>query len=117
MVLPTTCVFCQIISGGTNADIVHRDERVLAFRDIRPVAPLHLLIIPRRHIASLNELQSEDEALLGELFSVARKLAIQEELDRSGYRLVLNTGANAGQTVFHLHLHLLGGRIMHWPPG
>jgi histidine triad (HIT) family protein len=96
---------------------VHRDAQVIAFRDAHPVAPVHILIVPVRHVASLNELHSEDDELLGRLFTVARAIALQEEVDQGGYRLVLNTGPDAGQSVFHVHLHLLGGRPMRWPPG
>jgi histidine triad (HIT) family protein len=112
-----SCVFCRIVGGGASAAIVHRDEWVVAFRDIRPVAPTHILIVPASHIASLSELKAEDEALWGRLFSVAHDLAVQEKVDSAGYRVVVNTGSDAGQTVFHLHLHLIGGRRMHWPPG
>lgn len=112
-----SCVFCEIVAGKAQAAIMHREEQVVAFRDVRPVAPTHILIVPVRHIASLDEIGLEDEALLGRLFAVARDLAVRESVDRSGYRLVLNTGPEAGQSVYHIHLHLLGGRQMHWPPG
>ena len=113
----STCVFCKIVNSKIPADIVHRDELVTAFRDSNPQAPTHILIVPNRHIRSLNELQAGDETLIGYMFSVATKLAIQESVGQNGYRMVINTGANGGQTVFHLHLHLIGGRRMHWPPG
>jgi len=109
----TECVFCKIIAGNSPGQMLYQDELVSAFRDNRPVAPVHVLIVPNKHIASVNDLTSEDEALMGHLFTVARQLARQEGIDQSGYRLVLNTGWHGGQRVFHLHLHLLGGRQMH----
>jgi histidine triad (HIT) family protein len=111
-----TCLFCQIAAGERPATIVHRDEDVVAFRDINPQAPTHILIIPTKHIVSVEEATVEDEGLIGRLISVAREIAQQENLSK-GYRLVINTGSQAGQSVFHLHVHLLGGRAMHWPPG
>ncbi len=111
------CPFCQIINTQSSASVVYRDEQVVAFRDIHPVAPVHILIVPIKHVNSLNDLEDGDSPLLMELFSAARKVAVQLGIDGDGYRLVLNTGANAGQSVFHLHVHLLGGRRMHWPPG
>lgn len=110
------CIFCRIVAGHAPAQIVYRGEGVTAFRDIHPQAPVHILIIPDRHIPSLAETQPEDAELLGRLLLVARQLAEQEGLG-NGYRLVLNTGRYAGQSVFHLHFHLLGGRGMRWPPG
>jgi histidine triad (HIT) family protein len=110
------CLFCKIRDGAIPAKEVYQDDRALAFRDINPQAPTHILIIPRKHIASLNELTDEDTALVGHLHMVAAKLARDEGLTR-GYRTLFNTGPEAGQTVFHLHLHLLGGRVMEWPPG
>ncbi len=111
------CIFCQIVANQATANILYRDQQVTAFRDAHPVAPTHLLIVPNRHIESLNDLQDEDEALVGYMFAVARRLAAKEGVDQSGYRLVLNTRSEAGQSILHLHLHLLGGRPMHWPPG
>lgn len=105
-----TCVFCQIVADQAPARIVYRDERVVAFHDIHPAAPVHLLIVPIRHIASLNELKEEDVPLLAHMILVARRLAEEEGIREAGYRLVINTGAGGGQTVPHLHLHLLGGR-------
>lgn len=104
------CIFCQIAAGETDTEIVYRDEQVTAFSDQKPAAPIHLLIIPNRHITSLNRISPDDELLLGHLMIVARKLAEQFMVSQNGYRLVLNTGTDAGQTVFHLHLHLLGGQ-------
>lgn len=111
------CVFCQIAGGEVPADIVYADDQVLAFRDIRPQAPVHLLIVPRRHIPNLSEVQAGDEGLLLDLWRVATHLAEREGLWPEGYRVVINTGPQGGQTVAHLHLHLLGGRAMGWPPG
>jgi histidine triad (HIT) family protein len=111
------CLFCRIVSGEEVADVVHSDEGVVAFRDIRPVAPVHILIIPVRHMASLDELQGSDAGLLDRLTSKARDLAAREGISTSGYRLVINAGPDTGQSVFHLHMHLIGGRRMGWPPG
>lgn len=112
-----SCVFCRIVANQATANILYRDQQVTAFRDTHPVGPTHLLIVPNKHIDSLNDLQDEDEALVGYMFSVARKLAAKEGVDQSGYRIVINTAPEAGQSIFHLHLHLIGGRPMHWPPG
>jgi histidine triad (HIT) family protein len=111
------CLFCRIATGEIPADVVRSDPDVLAFRDISPQAPTHILIIPRKHIASVSELEPEDGELMGKLFFMARDLARQEGISEGGYRMVVNAGADAGQTVFHIHLHLLGGRGMGWPPG
>lgn len=104
------CIFCKIISGEAPAQIIYHDEQVTAFRDVRPVAPTHILIIPNRHLDSLNAAEDDDAALLGRLLLVARQLAEQDGIQTSGYRLVLNTGPDSGQTVFHLHMHLIGGK-------
>jgi len=112
-----SCVFCKIISGEAKAAIIYRDEKATAFRDMHPVAPTHILIVPNRHIESVNTLAPEDEGLLGYLFTVARKLAEQEGISKGGYRLITNTGADGGQSVFHLHLHLIGGQRMRHPMG
>ena len=111
------CLFCRIIAGEIPADVVHTDDRSLAFRDINPQAPTHIMVIPREHIESLDEASARDEATLGHLLRVAARVANKEGLSESGYRTVINTGAGAGQSVFHLHVHLLGGRQMNWPPG
>jgi histidine triad (HIT) family protein len=111
------CLFCRIIDRKIPAKIVYEDERVVAIEDIHPQAPVHLLVIPRHHLPSLLEVKTEDEALLGHLFLVASQLARERGLDSKGYRTVINNGAGAGQTVFHLHVHVLGGRSFHWPPG
>lgn len=111
------CLFCRIVRGEIPAKVVHETERVVAFRDIDPKAPVHVLIVPKRHIASVNEVSEGDESELGALFVAARAIAAAEGLSDGGYRLVVNTGRGAGQTVWHIHLHLLGGRSLTWPPG
>lgn len=113
----SSCIFCKIVSGESQADIVYRDEQATAFRDIHPVAPTHILIVPNRHIESVGALEAEDEPLMGHLFTVARKLAEAEGIAQKGYRLITNTGAHGGQTVFHLHVHLIGGQRMRYPMG
>ena len=109
------CLFCRIVRKEIPAKLVAEDEHSVAFRDITPQAPVHILIVPREHVASLNE--ATDPAMLGRLSLMAADLARREGISESGYRTVVNTNAAAGQTVFHVHLHLLGGRPMHWPPG
>lgn len=111
------CIFCKIVAGEMTSDIVYRDERALAFRDINAQAPVHVLVIPHEHIDSLDDASQRDERLLGHLLRVAARVANQEGLSESGYRTVVNTGAGAGQSVFHLHLHVIGGRPLAWPPG
>jgi histidine triad (HIT) family protein len=111
------CLFCRIVAGEVPADTVFQDERSIAFRDINPQAPVHLLVIPREHLESLDDAAQKDEALLGHLLRVAARVANEQGLSESGYRTVINTGAGAGQSVFHLHLHVLGGRSLNWPPG
>ena len=110
-------LFEKIIAGEIPADIVYQDEHAVAFRDINPTAPTHVLVIPRKPIPSLAQASDEDMELLGRVLLVARDVARQEGVDGSGYRLVLNTGADAGQEVMHMHFHLLGGRGLGWPPG
>ena len=112
-----TCLFCRIAAGSVPADIVHQDDLVVAFRDINPKAPTHILLIPRRHINSAAELSGTDAEMLGRLFSVSAQISRDAGIAQAGYRLVSNVGAGAGQSVFHLHFHLLGGRSMSWPPG
>jgi len=104
------CIFCKIASGSIPGNIVYQDEQVTAFRDLHPAAPVHVLIIPNRHIISLRDSVEEDQALMGYMLVIARKLAAQEGIDQSGYRVMINTGPDAGQTVFHLHVHLMGGQ-------
>jgi histidine triad (HIT) family protein len=115
--MTSACVFCNIVNGDAHATILYRDEQVTAFRDSHPVAPTHILIVPNRHIDSLNELDPKDEALIGHLFTVARLLAGEEGIAETGYRTILNTGVHGGQTIFHLHLHLIGGQRMRHPMG
>ena len=120
-----SCIFCKIVSTGLNASvsnevqatIIYRDEQVTAFRDAHPVAPTHILIVPNKHIESVGTLEAEDEQLMGHLFTVARKLADEEGIAKGGYRLITNTGPNGGQTIFPLHLHLIGGQRMRYPMG
>jgi len=111
------CIFCKIASGEIPADLIYEDDLVVGFRDLNPQAPTHVLLIPRKHIATLNDLQPEDEAIVGRLYSAAAKVAAQEGIAEQGYRTLINCNDDGGQTVFHLHLHLLGGRRMSWPPG
>jgi histidine triad (HIT) family protein len=111
------CLFCKIIAGEIPAALVHQDEAMVAFKDINPQAPLHVLIVPRRHIATLNDLTSDDDRLVGSMFRTAAALAKQHGYHERGYRTVFNTQREAGQTVFHIHLHLLAGRGLTWPPG
>jgi histidine triad (HIT) family protein len=109
------CIFCRIIAKQIPASVVYEDDQVLAFNDLSPQAPVHILVIPKQHVETVDQLQ--DMSVLGELFSAIKKLAKEKGLDKSGYRVVVNHGADAGQAVPHLHFHLLGGRALHWPPG
>jgi histidine triad (HIT) family protein len=111
------CLFCKIIDRKIPADIIFEDQRVLAFADINPQAPTHVLVIPKRHIESLNHVSTEDDQLVGEVVRRAALIAKDRGLADGGFRTVINTNRDAGQTVFHVHVHLLGGRPMHWPPG
>jgi len=111
------CLFCRIIRREIPASIVYEDDRVLAFNDINPQAPTHVLLVPKRHISSLNDLTPGDDSLVGELNRRAAAIAEERGISAGGYRTVFNTNRDAGQTVFHIHLHLLGGRSMQWPPG
>ena len=111
------CLFCKIIAGEIPATLVYQDERLIAFRDLNPQAPMHVLIVPRRHIATLNDLAAEDDGLVGEMIRRAATLAKEHGHAEGGYRTVFNCNAGAGQSVFHIHLHVLGGRAMTWPPG
>ena len=111
------CLFCQIAAGRIPTSIVYQDDRLVAFRDINPQAPLHVLIVPRRHIATLNDLTAAEEPLVGEMLRRATTIAREQGHADAGYRTVLNCNRDAGQSVFHIHLHLLAGRSMAWPPG
>ena len=111
------CLFCKMVTGAIQPNKVHEDADILAFKDINPQAPVHVLVIPKRHVPSTNDLTDADAALIGKLFLAGKKIASDLEIAESGYRLVSNCGANGGQTVGHLHLHVLGGRTMGWPPG
>jgi histidine triad (HIT) family protein len=111
------CIFCRIVEGEAPGEIVYRDDLVTAFRDINPAAPVHVLIVPNQHFTSLNDMTNEDEALAGRMLLVARQLAEQEGIHKSGYRLIVNTGAHGGQVIPHLHLHLIGGQRMRHPMG
>ena len=109
------CLFCKIIGGDVPGDFVHQDESCVVIRDINPQAPMHALVIPREHIEALDEASQKDESLLGHLLRIGARVANEE--GHESYRTVINTGAGAGQSVFHLHVHILGGRSMNWPPG
>ena len=111
------CLFCKIIAGEIPSDKIYEDDDVYAFRDINPVAPLHALIIPKKHIAMINDVENKDAETMGKLFITAKKVAAKEGYSDVGYRTVMNCGEAAGQTVFHVHLHLLAGRDLSWPPG
>jgi histidine triad (HIT) family protein len=111
------CLFCKIIAGDIKGAIIHQDDDLAAIKDVNPQAPLHVLIMPRRHIATINDLAQADDALVGSMFRLAARLAKQYGYDQRGYRTVFNCNAEAGQSVFHIHLHVLGGRTMTWPPG
>jgi diadenosine tetraphosphate (Ap4A) HIT family hydrolase len=111
------CIFCRIIKGKTDAAKVYEDDLIVAIKDIAPVAPLHLLLMPKKHMVNSLDLTSGDSSLVGHIFQVAVRLARENGVDESGFRVVCNNNAGAGQSVFHLHFHLLGGRRFHWPPG
>jgi len=113
----TDCLFCKIRDGVISADIVFEDDDVLAFNDVNPQAPVHIIIIPRQHISTINDVEDSHERIMGKLFSVAKNIASQKGISDDGYRLVVNCNEKAGQTVFHIHMHLLAGRAMTWPPG
>lgn len=112
-----SCLFCKIVAKEIPATVIAENEHALAFRDIRPVAPTHVLVIPKKHVVSVAEASDGDGPMLGQLLLLARDVAKAEGLDASGYRLVVNNGENAGQSVFHVHVHVLGGRALSWPPG
>lgn len=112
-----SCLFCKIASSELPADIIYEDNELIAFRDINPQAPTHALLIPKRHIATIDDTDAQDEQLLGRMMLTAKKIAKQEGLSDAGYRLVFNVNRGGGQEVYHIHLHILGGRQMTWPPG
>lgn len=111
------CIFCKISQGEIKTDAVYQDEKVIAFKDTHPQAPHHILIIPHQHIATINDISERDSPLLGHMFQIAKHLAIQLKIEEKGYRLLFNCNREGGQAVYHIHLHLLGGRQMAWPPG
>ena len=111
------CLFCKILSGEIPAELVYESDTAVAFRDINPQAPTHVLVIPRKHISTINDIGEDDQAMIGSLFTAAKKIAEQEGIAEDGYRAVMNCNEGAGQSVFHIHLHVLGGRPMGWPPG
>ena len=111
------CIFCEILEKRRSAKIIYEDELSLAFDDINPQAPVHTLVVPKKHISTNLDLKGEDNALIGHLFQVANRIARDKGIAERGFRLVMNCNREAGQTIFHLHLHILGGRIMYWPPG
>ncbi len=111
------CLFCKIALGEIDSDTVYENENVMAFRDLRPQAPVHILVIPKKHIATVNDFEDTDKNLIGDLYLAAKEIAIQEGIAEDGYRTVINCNENGGQEVFHVHLHILGGREMRWPPG
>jgi histidine triad (HIT) family protein len=111
------CLFCKIADKKIPAKIIHEDDLAVAFEDISPQAPVHVLVVPRKHISTALDLKDGDNALVGHLFQVAAKVAREKGIAERGFRLVMNTNAEAGQSVWHMHLHVLGGRRMHWPPG
>ncbi len=113
----TDCLFCKMVSGEIAPDTVYEDDDVLAFRDINPQAPVHVLVVPKQHVPTLNDLEPGSAELIGKMTMAAAKVAQQEGIAEQGYRTVINCNAHGGQTVFHIHLHLLGGRVMAWPPG
>jgi histidine triad (HIT) family protein len=112
-----SCLFCEIVAGRVPAKVAYQDEQVLAFHDINPQGPTHILVVPRRHITSLLDMSPADDVLVGSLVRRARDLAVEKGLDERGFRLVFNCGEDAGYSVYHIHLHLVGGRKMSWPPG
>lgn len=112
----SSCLFCKMVTGAIKPDTVYEDDEVLAFRDIHPQTPLHVLVVPKLHISTLNDLKPEHAELMGKLYLAARSIAKQQGFDETGYRTVVNCNADAGQSIFHVHMHVLAGRAMGWPP-
>jgi histidine triad (HIT) family protein len=117
MNMEQNCIFCKIINKKMTAKIVYEDDYAVAFEDVNPQAPVHMLIVPKKHVADIHSITVADREIVGHLFFVARSIAFQKGLEQGGYRMVINNGRDAGQTVFHIHLHLLSGRRFSWPPG
>ncbi len=115
--MSSDCLFCKIVAGEIPVEFVYESDTVVAFRDINPQAPTHVLVIPRKHIATINDIAPEDEAVIGHMYTAAKEIAAAEGIAEDGYRTVMNCNEGAGQSVFHIHLHVLGGRPMTWPPG
>ena len=111
------CGFCKLVAGEMDVSFLYESDDIVAFRDINPKAPVHILVVPRKHIPKISDVKDADQLLLGRMLSIAKELAEKEGISDSGYRLIINCGENAGQEIFHLHLHLLGGRRLSWPPG
>jgi histidine triad (HIT) family protein len=111
------CLFCKILSGDIPADIIYESDSAIAFRDVNPQAPTHVLVIPRKHVATINDLDEDDQQMVGSLYLAAKEVARAEGISEEGYRAVMNCNEGAGQSVFHIHLHVLGGRALDWPPG
>ena len=110
------CLFCKILSGEIPAELVYESDTAVAFRDINSMAPTHVLVIPRKHISTINDIENDDELIIGSLYTAAREIAAREGIAEEGYRAVMNCNGSAGQSVFHIHLHVMGGRAMGWPP-
>lgn len=117
MLTDSNCLFCKMVAGEIETKTVYEDEKAFSFKDIDPQAPVHILVIPKQHLSSLRRASNDNEQLLGHLLNITRKIAKDLGIDESGYRIVINTGQDAGQAVDHLHIHLLGGRELTWPPG
>ena len=115
--MSSDCLFCKILAGEIPADLVYESETAVAFRDINPQAPTHVLVIPRKHISTINDIEQDDQAIVGSLYTAAREIAADAGIADEGYRAVMNCNEGAGQSVFHIHLHVLGGRAFGWPPG
>ena len=111
------CLFCKIVSGEISCDKLYENDKLVAFRDIDPQAPTHILVIPKKHIRSINELEISDQNLAGDILLAAKEIASIENIESSGYRTIFNTNSDGGQTVYHIHMHVMGGRQLHWPPG